>query len=316
MIAHLDIEWLCVQEFVRLALRNSRYLALILPMYGRTLNYPRRAQLLRCTYCLARILDDMLDGDMPCPADPEYFVRTLIHQARTGVTAGDGVAGKLASHVFTSLGPLASPIENPAEQFQGLVQLMLFDHSRADRGLLLTSRQLEEHHRQTFSASLNVTLTIAGARTRATDIPEIIRAQSTLYTIRDLEVDLGRGLINIPSEVVAEARLEGAPPVPHLALLSTVAVKTWIAEELERGRHSVEAAGRLLERREMTGWGLERSEAAGRVPERRDDREARWVLQPLYRGLYHLSKRLLRASMTADPATWPRPGQPHTDRPQ
>ena len=66
--------------------------------------------------------------------------------------------------------------------------------------------------------------------------------------MRDLEEDLGRGLVNIPAEVVTAAEAQGAPARSHDALVATDAVRTWMSDELTLARSHLDAAeSRLTE---------------------------------------------------------------------
>jgi hypothetical protein len=274
MVFHLDIEWLCLREFWRLARRDPRYLGLILTMYGHTLDALARSQMLRATYCLARLLDDVLDGDCLVAAEPETYVQRVLQQARSGCFTTESIASRLGRFVFQNLDRFACQEDQPLQEFIILIEAMLFDRERARQRLLLTQKELYTHHRRTFGAALNVALCIGGADTRAPDIPDLIQAQGCLYTLRDLDQDLSRGLVNIPLGVVEEARRQGVDDGAYEALRYAPVVQLWMRQDLAYGAQCVARAGDALN--------------ANR------DRRAVMVLRPLYRGLRHLVKRLPR----------------------
>ena len=60
MLNYLSIVCMCARVFARLIYRDPGYLGLLMSMYGRTLNSPVRAQLMRATCCLARLNDNMV----------------------------------------------------------------------------------------------------------------------------------------------------------------------------------------------------------------------------------------------------------------
>jgi hypothetical protein len=272
MMFHLDIEWICLREFIRLTRRHRRYLGLVLPMYGRTLHSLGRSQMLRAAYCLARLLDDVLDGDCPVCEEPAAYVQRILSQARLRRFTTENVATRLAGFVFQHVDSFAAREDAPLQELISLIEAMLFDRERACQRLLLTQDALQGQHQRTFAAALNVTLCIVGAYTRAPDVPALIQAQGCLYTLRDLDVDLGRGLINIPLDVVEAALRQGADSYAYEALRRTPAVQSWLHDELVRGVRCVARAGGTL--------------ATNR------DRRATMVLRPLYRGLYRLAQRL------------------------
>jgi hypothetical protein len=63
--------------------------------------------------------------------------------------------------------------------------------------------------------------------------------------LRDLEDDLGHGLINLPRQVVQAAQLESAGTSPS-AWLTTRAVREWLASERARGRGLLDDADARL----------------------------------------------------------------------
>lgn len=272
MLEYLKIEYMCAREFARLICRDSRYLGLTVSMYGRTLNSPTRAQMLRAAYCLARLIDDVLDGDIIIPGDPEVYVFYLMHQAKAGMIAGRNLPSRLGRFVFENINRFGRNSEIPAEYLHVLVESMLIDRRRARKKLLLSDRQLHTHLVKTLEAAHNAALCISNARARAPDIPHLIRAQASLYTLRDLKTDISRGLVNIPEDVVTLARDQGCNSLSYDALFSTSAVKKWIADEFAFGRGHLEAAGHQL--------------AAIK------DRRTSMIVRPLHRGLKHLARRL------------------------
>ena len=69
---------------------------------------------------------------------------------------------------------------------------------------------------------------------RARDVPELIDALGWCSTVRDLEEDLAKGLVNIPSEVVDRADVTAATSLSMLA--TDTHVRTWLNAEGERAR--------------------------------------------------------------------------------
>ena len=72
--------------------------------------------------------------------------------------------------------------------------------------------------------------------------------------MRDLREDLEHGLVNIPSDVVAAAKAEGASLADFDALIETQAIRTWYAMELERAQRLLDAvADRVPDATDTTG---------------------------------------------------------------
>ena len=114
-----------------------------------------------------------------------------------------------------------------------------------DERRTMTSLALAEHHRRTFHLALDLALQLSGSRLRAADTPELIEALAWSSPVRDLDEDLEKGLINVPSEVIAEAgwtgREENLEPI-----LDTPAVVDWLRREHRRGAASILALGERL----------------------------------------------------------------------
>jgi len=271
-LTSLEIERLCLAEFSRLCLRNRRYIALVAAMYGRAPRAPGRAQLMRATYCLARLLDDVLDGDRQVDGAPEAYVLRLMHDLENAASARRDGAIRLSRFVFTNLKSLAEGEEDPAADLRALIDLMLFDRTRARDRILLREEELLQHHHLTFASILNIALCIVDARIRARELTSLTRAQSILYTIRDLEEDLSRGLVNIPFEVLCESGHAEGMDLSYSALQKHPAVWRWIRQELAVGVQCAARADRFL---------VECS-----------DRRAKVILGPLCRGLRGLARRL------------------------
>ena len=82
--------------------------------------------------------------------------------------------------------------------FIALVHCMRVDRVRVIRHERWTAERLDEHHRRTFTLSVNLMLHTAGCAARAEQVPSLIDALAWCSVFRDLEEDLRKGLDNIP----------------------------------------------------------------------------------------------------------------------
>jgi hypothetical protein len=64
-----------------------------------------------------------------------------------------------------------------------------------------SAEQLDEHHRRTFTLSVNLMLHTAGCTARAEQVPSLIDALAWCSVFRDLDDDQRKGLDNIPRGV-------------------------------------------------------------------------------------------------------------------
>lgn len=227
------LEFICLVQFSMFIRRHHRYLVIALFLYGHSLFRWRRTRVLRSGFCLLQAIDDLLDGDRVSEREPITVARDIVMQMRTGEFAADRLA-LLADALTEDLRALQTEVDDPLAEAIALIQHMCIDRERVEQGLIFDKGQLRRHHRKTFEHSLNLLLIASGARTRAKDVPELIEAFGWCSTVRDLDEDLGHGLVNVPSDVVAAAEAEGATPSSVSEFSATEAVRSWFGAELER----------------------------------------------------------------------------------
>ena len=113
-----------------------------------------RSQLLQATYCLARIVDDILDGDLLMAGDPEVYVQCLIQQAKSGVIIGRDFAYRLGLYVFGNINRFAGNGNLPSRHLLDLMNAMLFDRKRSRQRMLLPGPGLPLHPARSGGRSL------------------------------------------------------------------------------------------------------------------------------------------------------------------
>ena len=224
---------------LRFMRRHRRYVVVFLLVYYHSLFRWRATRAVRFGYALAQHVDDVLDGDYPMRGEPLEVVDDLIGQFESQCfTASD--IGNLARCVHQELAALQREPDDPVAELLQLFRVMRFDRERVRDGILSSSEALDNQHWQTFFHSLNLLLIVARADLRAKDVTELVKAFGWCSTLRDLEEDVGRGLINIPSDVVDAARCEGATSLSYSQLSAAPAVRHWIQELHVTGKRHLE----------------------------------------------------------------------------
>jgi membrane-associated phospholipid phosphatase len=238
----LDIEFLCAATCWRLARRHRRYAAIGAGLLAASLPAWRTRRVLRTGFCFLQTVDDLLDGDLSCPGEPLDRVDGLTATLRSGASPDSERDG------HDPLRRLAAAFHRDLEEVGGreavgravsLIDTMRFDRRRVLDRLLLDEAELRRHHRSTFAPSLDLMLLAGGSRLRAADVPELIDALGWCSTVRDLEVDLARGLINLPRHVVGDAG-----PAPDL--LANDAVGRWLEAERHVATRNLDATDARL----------------------------------------------------------------------
>jgi membrane-associated phospholipid phosphatase len=232
IIAAFDAELLCLRNFTLFARRHLRYLRIGVLLLLLSVRSFRRRRLARVGFAFLQAIDDLLDGDRPSQREPLVVVDELQASLRSGQFADDDLSrlGRVFRAEILHRGG-----DGALAQALALIAVMQRDRERVLRQELLDADALRAIHRQTFVNSLDLMLLAADAELRAADVPELVDALGWCSTVRDLEEDLARGLINIPSEVVEAARQIDAATDPA-TLLGAASVQRWLAAELERAR--------------------------------------------------------------------------------
>ncbi len=229
---------------------------------------------MRAAYCLARHVDDVLDGDRIIERDQRLYVGEIIKQIEEGTFNLRDPISRLAKFVLEELDRIRQDGDDPRQEYLGLFGRMVMDRERAQGHRVYPEEWLREHVCQTLVHAQNITLIIAGSSMRGSDFIELINAQGRLYNLRDVKLDLSRGLVNIPSEVLDKSGLVLRGETFPTLVLQDREVRKWMRRDFREGAN-----------------GLRRFSA--RFP-KVGDREAKKIIKPLVRGLRFLSYVLRR----------------------
>ena len=222
------VELCCLAQCARFSRRHVRYFVIFLAIYGPSLLHWRRYRAVRTGFCAAQWIDDLLDGDRPARREPLEIVDELLEEMAewcrrpggrsagaspaeesvrrrrgAGGTAGEdagttSAVARLTRAFFAEIAPDAQ------RDFIALVRCMRIDRVRVLGREAWTSTQLDDHHRRTFTLSVNLMLTTAGCTTRAEQVPSLIDALAWCSVFRDLDEDRRKGLDNVPREADLE----------------------------------------------------------------------------------------------------------------
>ncbi len=236
-----DVEWLCLENQWRFARRHRRYATIGLALAAASLPRWRTNRLLRTGFCALQAIDDLLDGDRPCTGEPLDVVHALRAQIETREFSGDPLSRLVAAFVadLEAVGGQAA-----VGDAVRLIEVMERDRRRQLAGELMDGDTLRAHHRETFTLSLDLMLLAGRCDLRANDVPELVDALGWCSTVRDLDEDLAKGLVNIPSEVVAS--VPSTVPCSWPTLADDAHVRAWLAAEGEQARGWLAATDQRL----------------------------------------------------------------------
>jgi fatty acid desaturase/membrane-associated phospholipid phosphatase/phytoene/squalene synthetase len=226
-----DVELLCLRNEWLFARRHRRYGLIALLLLVDRLPRWRKRRVLSAGFCFLQAVDDVMDGDRPSSREPLDLIDELMQAIRNG-RFGDDDLMRLANAFVSDLrlaGKAAA-----VDDVLALMAVMRRDRCRAIDHTLWGGEELREHHRRTFTLSLNLLLAARGSDLSAADVPGLVDAFGWCSTVRDLREDISAGLINVPLEVVRAARMDGSDPVDLDALIRSDAMRAWMESERDR----------------------------------------------------------------------------------
>lgn len=227
----LYMEWLCFKQHVFFSLRNKRYFFIAITQYLYSLISWRRARSLRYTFCTLQLIDDFLDSDRPCPVEPLIYLETL----KTAISENKFDQSEL--HLMTKFF-LQRTTQIPTlgaegrKAFDELIEIMMADRKRVMTKTIYSTRELQYHHQTTFRYSMDIVLMALESPLRSESMPEILEIFGWCSTVRDLEEDLDKSLINIPAEIAS--KVTGFMDLPTAKKIAALPVKGWLIDETEK----------------------------------------------------------------------------------
>lgn len=237
----LETELLCLANFARFSRRHRRYLGISIAVLAGSLPRYRANRLLRTGFAFLQAVDDLLDGDRASAAEPLDVAAQLIHALERG-EFGDDDLSRLAAAFRRDL--LARGGDAALAEAIALLRTMQADRVRVLEQRLLDAAALRRQLNDTFRHSVDLLLLAAGAHARSAQVPALIDAFAWCSTVRDLDEDLARGLVNIPREVVAEARV--ADLRDAVQVRRDPAVASWLRAEAARAERDLDEADRSI----------------------------------------------------------------------
>ncbi len=231
----MNIELLSGVEAIRLLWRDPvKYARGVTGMYLLTAKGVELGQIARASFFFFRNQDDCLDGDRTDIQDPISYVLACRYQIASGVYTGKPPIVDLAKFAIGGLSQRGKDGDNPKQNFLDEIDVMLFDYHRAKERKVLTRSELDKYYENTFFPVVNIMLIGINSRLRATDIPELSFCQGRIYSIRDLDTDWTRGTINIPSEVLEQAKLSTSSTIREIR--SSSVVRSWFRQQLNQSQ--------------------------------------------------------------------------------
>jgi phytoene/squalene synthetase len=197
------VEWLCVRECLRFSRRHPRYFLIFLILYWHSLWHWQDARAARYGFCFLQLYDDIMDGDHVTAIPPDAIADQTIAEWESCQFCDDSSLSKLGAALDAAFKTLPLlPEDDPRRDVMVLLKAMHRDAQRVATRVLLTRAELKTHLRATFHHSVNLLLIASRTQTRAEHVPDLVEALGWCSVVRDLNEDLGKGLVNVPADVV------------------------------------------------------------------------------------------------------------------
>lgn len=226
------MEWLCFKQHLHFSLRNSRYLTIALAQYFYSFFNWKKAQNLRFTFCTLQLIDDLLDGDRKCKIEPLQYIELL----KIAIKKNQFDSSNL--HTMTKILLLQIKTFRYSTEalyaFEQLIDIMISDRKRVLSKTILTKKELELQHNTTFKYSMDIVLIAIESPLRSSDMPEILEIFGWCSTVRDLEDDLSKDLINIPLEITSNILNFENFSIKQKS--SHPLVRSWLSEETKKAK--------------------------------------------------------------------------------
>jgi phytoene/squalene synthetase len=196
-------------------------------LYWHSLWHWKQARAARYGFCLLQLYDDIMDGDRVTDTTPDAVAARTIAEWNSGQFHHDTSLSRLGAALDAAFRTLPLlPADDPRHDVLMLLQAMHRDAQRVATRILLTHAELKTQLRTTFHHSVNLLLITSRMHTRAAQVPDLVEALGWCSVVRDLNEDLGKGLINVPAELVQRLEAAGAK-----LTASHLEIQSWLEQE-------------------------------------------------------------------------------------
>lgn len=240
----LWVELCCLWQCLQFSRRHPRYFVIFLAIYLPSIRNWHRYRVVRTAFCAAQWIDDLLDGDRPSTREPFGVIDELVDEMSAGAFSPQPLS-RLTGALFEDLKAFRTTDDQPERDFIALVREMQRDRGRVVGRELWSDQELDEHNRRTFHLSVNLMLIVTGCEARAHQVPALVDALGWCSVFRDLEDDLGKGLVNVPRRICERVADRGVPLTPEL-LTASREFRAWVHDAHLRACADLDESARAI----------------------------------------------------------------------
>jgi hypothetical protein len=230
-------------EAINFVARRPKDLDTVLGLYLLSIYGIDRSRTMRAAYLPIRHVDDAIDGDDPKISDPLAYTNNLKVGLKND-TLGKSPTEQLLEYALDSLEPKSKQGDDPRGDFIRSIDSIIFDGNRAQNRSLLTEEEIESYYHEAFDPVINITLMALDSDLRSKDLPALSYGQGRVYSSRDLRIDWQRGIINIPVDVLAEAKLSNQSSVKEVT--ENEVTTKWFKNSIEKTKPDLLSTQQIL----------------------------------------------------------------------
>lgn len=228
-----DIARTIEEESFRVVGKNRfKYLTTVTSLWGYRLADPVRGLVAQAAYFSLRCIDDAIDGDM-IATDPKAFAQGIRGQIINDEWNEQEPVSQMIKFAIEGLEVMA-PEEDVRGDFLTVIDAMLFDHVRAQERTALSNEELGRYYWDTFAPPFNLFLIGTGSNVRIQELPLLPNAMARLNSLRDLDEDWPRGIINIPQEILEHAQLSSQVTIDEVKVNRVI--QRWSRSERSKAK--------------------------------------------------------------------------------
>jgi fatty acid desaturase len=227
-LSWLRTERLLLVQLWHFSRRNLRYFKAAIGVYLYGILHPRVGRRWRIGLTALQLMDDLLDGDRPSEEEPLELVARARAALKSDTSDGSDVQDLNLAY-FRSIEGMRFEAEARAAFFT-VIEAMERDRRRVLARVAFPEKELLAHHRLTMGPSVDSMVLCQGSPLRSErDLPELLDLFGWCSTLRDLDEDLARGLVNLPAEVIGFE-----VPADGRSLLVRPEVRAWLGDYTRR----------------------------------------------------------------------------------
>jgi len=205
-MSYLRREYFILSYFMRLLQRNFRkYFTVAGFTYGLGALgiYPSS----KPTYFFCRYIDDLADGDYALPNGQSF--ESLIHELIQFLEAGQKPQTTIQLVLADAVRKLEKCTDRSTVQAEltHFLNSMWLDFQRRTSKTTLNQKGIHELYHRSFSSVLKLALLGFGISLADEHVQDLGLVQGKIYALEDIEDDLSRAIINVPSELFEATKL-------------------------------------------------------------------------------------------------------------